>query len=401
MFLKAMSMDSKNVKFREAVEVLSYNPVMDLLRYAQKQSLERDDMIHLVQGEGSLVTPDFIADAAKSALDNGLTFYAPVLGHELLREEIAAYYERIYGCKVPKGRIFVTSSGMTAMHLSLEAVLSDGDEVVAVTPVWKNLLSAIALTNARCRPAPLDYNAKTCGWSLDLEKLFATCGEKTRALLIVTPSNPTGWVASDDEIKAILEFARAKNIWVIADEVYGRIVYEGVRAPSFLDHAQEDDRLLVVNSFSKAWAMTGWRLGWIVGPRRTEQRLRDLALYDNMGPNSFIQHGGIAALRQGEDFIAVQIKDWRARRDMVVSRLNAIEGVECPFPESTFYAFFRVNGEPDCIKLCKRFIDEARVSLAPGIAFGEDAKGFIRLCFAVDEARLSEALDRIEKVLKG
>lgn len=385
--------EDNQFKFRPVLHALTANPGAEMMRYAQGKK----NIITLGQGEGDAPTPDFICEAAMKAMRDGRTFYGPVLGREELRGALADYYERIYDLEIPPERIFVTSSGSTAMHISLAALVDKGDEVVAITPIWKNLIGAIELTAATTKQVSLDY--KNDKWELDLEKLFAACNERTKVILIVTPSNPTGWTASAEEIKAILDFARKKKIWILADEVYGRLVYEGTRAPSFLDAAQEDDLLLVVNSFSKSWAMTGWRLGWIVGPKIAESKIRDVALYNKLCPPDFTQFGAIAALEQGEDFLKKQLDLWRGNRDYMMERFAKMKRVSVPYPEATFYAFFKVEGEPDCIALTKRFIDEAGVLLSPGSAFGQSSKGYIRLCFAVSRPRLAEALDRIEQVI--
>ncbi len=380
-------------RFRPVLHALTANPGAEMMRYAS----DKDDIITLGQGEGDAPTPDFICEAAIQAMRDGRTFYGPVLGRNELRASLSAYYARIYGLEISASRVFVTSSGSTAMHLSLAALVDKGDEVIAITPIWKNLIGAIELTQASTKQVSLSY-INDC-WQLDLQQLFAAVTERTKVILVVTPSNPTGWTASLEEMRAILNFARSRGIWVLADEVYGRLVYEGVRAPSFLDVAEPDDLLLVVNSFSKSWAMTGWRLGWIVGPHEAEDKIRDVALYNNLCPPSFPQFGGVAALEGGEDFLKRQLDLWRSNRDLVVKRFAGMENVHMSYPESTFYAFFKVKGQEDCIALTKRFIDEAGVLLSPGSAFGAAAKGYIRLCFAVSEARLTKALDRLERVI--
>ncbi len=389
-----MTHDNKPV-FRSVLSMLTPNQGAEMLRYGWT----KPGILSLAQGEGSLPTPSFITEATAKALQEGKTFYAPVLGIPELRQEISTYYAQVFNHNIPTNRIFATSSGTTAMHLALTSVLDEGDEIVAVTPIWKNLLGAIELTQAVGIQVPLE-NKEGQGWTLDLERLYAAVTHKTKAMLIVTPSNPTGWVMKPHEIKEVLEFARARGIWIIADEVYARTVFEGGRSPSFLDFAEPEDRLFVVNSFSKAWAMTGWRLGWLVGPANSENAVRDLALYDNMGPPTYAQHGAIAALRYGEPFIAEQVALWKSNLDLVMDRFNSNGRIHMERPEATFYAFFRVDGEPDCMHLVKRLIDESALSLAPGCAFGKCCSGWVRMCFAVSEQRIADALDRLEQVIK-
>lgn len=370
---------------------LSPNIAAELMNYAREKG---DDVISLAQGEGCMSTPDFITDAATKALKDGKTFYGRPLGLPELRAEISDYYKRIFDLdSIGPERVFITTSGSNAMNLTLRALLNPGDEVVAITPIWKNLLGAVELSDAAIRQVPLTETPD--GWTLDLDKLFAACTDKTKALLIVSPSNPTGWCITGAEIEKILEFARARNIWIISDEVYGRLVYEGTRAESFLDYAQPNDLLMVINSFSKTWAMTGWRLGWIVGPAFMDDKIRHLSIYNNLCVAPFTQYAGIVALRDGEEFIQNQLNLWRKSRDLVMEKLGGHERVLITRPQSSFYAFFRVKGEYDCIAFCKRLIDEAGLSLAPGITFGDCSKGYIRMSFACSRNKMERALERL------
>ncbi len=383
----------KDYNFRPVLKRLSPNQGAEILRYGWR----RPDILSLGQGEGDAATPDFIAEAANKALKDGKTFYGPALGINELRQEISNYYSNIYRLNIPTGRIFATGSGTTAMHIALTSLLDEGDKVVAVTPIWKNLLGAIELAEAKTVQVPLDETPD--GWKLDLDRLFDACTARTKLILIITPSNPTGWVMSREEIGRVLEFARSRGLWIVADEVYGRIVYDGLHAPSFLEQAAPDDLLYVVNSFSKSWAMTGWRLGWLVGPAAAESTVRDIALYDNLGPATFIQHAAIAALRHGEPFIRQQLDLWRGNRDYTMERFARTGRIVMPEPEATFYGFFRVEGEEDSMAFARKLIDEAALSLAPGCAFGKCCGSYMRMCFAVSRARLDDALTRLESVL--
>lgn len=366
-----------------------------MLRYGWK----REDVISLGQGEGSEATPSFIIEAAHQAMAEGKTHYGPVLGQPALREEISAYYKRIFDVNLQPERAFVTGSGTTAMHLALTSILDKDDEVIAITPIWKNLLGAVGLAQAKTIQVPLNFDHKS-GWSLDMDRLLAALTPKTKAILVVTPSNPTGWMMSKAEMKVLVDFTREHRIWIVSDEVYNRALYGERHAPSFLEVSQKDDLLMTVNSFSKSWAMTGWRLGWLTGPDFAEGIIRDIALYDNMGPPTFTQFGGIAALREGEDFIASQLTAWEGNLNKIMKHLGPKPTVEIYRPQSTFYSFFKVEGQDDCLAFGKRLIDEAGLSLAPGCAFGASCKGWMRLCFAVSEGKLESALERLEKIIE-
>jgi aspartate/methionine/tyrosine aminotransferase len=380
---------------RAVLDDIRHNPGAEIVRYARR----RPGILSLGMGESDSPTPSFISDAVSRALAEGQTFYGPVLGRAELRAALAAYHKNIYGAELAPERVVVTASGTAAIHLALISVLEKDDEVVTVFPIWKNLMGAMQLQQAQVKG--INLKQTETGWALDLDALFAAVTEKTRVLVVVTPNNPAGWMMSRAEIKTVTEFARARGIWIIADEVYGRLSYGAPRAPSFLDFAEPEDRLFVIGSFSKNWAMTGWRLGWLIGPAAAESRLYDLILYDSMGPPNFTQAAAAAALTpQGEDFIAAQKKQFIANRDAVWDAFAGMNGrIRAVKPEASFYAFFQIDGEPDCMTLARRLIDEAGLGLAPGCAFGVDFKGWIRLCYAVSRPKLADALDRLRSNL--
>jgi aspartate/methionine/tyrosine aminotransferase len=390
------TIDSQQDNFmREVLDDVKHNPGAEIVRYARR----RKDILSLGMGESDVGTPDFISQAVEKALADGHTNYGPVLGRPELRQAIAKYHEDIYDVSLSEERIIVTSSGTSAIHLALTSVIDKGDEVVTVFPLWKNLLGALKLQQAIVKG--VDLKVVPGGWKLDLDELFSAVSPNTRAIVINTPNNPTGWIMNEDEIRAVMEFARQRGIWVISDEVYGRMTYGKVRAPSFLDVSREDDRLFIVNSFSKNWSMTGWRLGWLIGPKEAESRIYDLVLYDNMGPPNFMQFGGIAALEGGENFIKEQKGLFQKNMDIVWDAFSGIGKIDAIKPESGFYAFFRVDGEEDCMKVTRQLIDDVALGLAPGCAFGRNFAGYIRMCFAVSDAKLSDALGRLREAMKG
>ena len=381
---------------RPVLDEIRHNPGADIIRHARR----RPDVMSLASGETDTSTPSFITEAVNTALSSGRTFYGPILGHHDLRQAIAEYYQETHGITLSLDRVSVTSSGTSAIHLSLLSTVEKGDEVVAIFPLWKNLLGAIKLQEATVKGVDLHLTEDGSEWHLDLNELFAAVTPKTRAIVLNSPNNPTGWVMPLEQMREVMNFARQRGIWVISDEVYGRLIYGETRAPSFLDVSQPDDKLFIVNSFSKNWAMTGWRLGWLIGPPMAESRLYDLVLYDNMGPPNFTQFGAIAALKKGEDFIREQKERFESNTQIVWDAFDKIGGITAARPNSSFYAFFKTDKEPDCMAYARRLVDDHALGLTPGCAFGRHFNGYMRICYAVSEPKLRDALDRLERSLK-
>ena len=369
-------------------------------RIAEVSALGMGDpaVIPLWYGEGDLPTPAFIGAAATAALQAGHTFYTYKAGLPALRGAIADYLTGLYGRPVGAERLLVSSSGMTALMLTAQALIDEGDNLVIVAPVWPNIAAAVTVMGGEPRLVSLDRQPAG-GWHLDLERLFAACDSRTRGIFVNSPSNPTGWILSAEEIAALLDFARRRGLWLVADEVYARIVYGNRAAPSFLDQAEPEDRLIVVNSFSKNWAMTGWRLGWLTAPADLLPQLEKLVEFNTSGSPTFLQHAGIVAITDGEPFIESFVARCRAARDAAIDGLTACRRVEVARPEGAFYAFFRVDGMMDSLAFAKEALRRTKVGLAPGSAFGPMGEGFIRLCFARDPQQVGEAIERLRPLL--
>ena len=353
------------------------------------------DVVPLWFGESDLVTPDFVREAAAAGLHGGETFYTWQRGIPELRAALSDYTQRLYGIDCPVERLSVTTGGMQAIVLSCQLLLDAGDNAVIVSPIWPNITSAVRLVRAEPRYAALDRRPDG-GWSLDLQKVFDAVDERTRAIFVNSPGNPTGWTMSREEQQALLDFARRRGIWIMADEVYARLIYTRPVAPSFLELAGPDDPVLVLNSFSKPWAMTGWRLGWLTHPAGLGDQFAKLVQINTSGVPSFLQRGGVAALEKGDAFLAEMVERCRAGGELVFQRLSALPRVRIARPEAAFYAFFSVDGVDDTLAFCKRLAKDYKVGLAPGEAFGPGGQGNIRLCFASGAERLSRGLDRIE-----
>jgi aspartate aminotransferase len=358
------------------------------------------EVIPLWFGEGDLVTPDFVREAAAKGLQAGETFYTWQRGTPELRAALSAYTERLYGIDCPVERISVTTGGMQAILLSCQLLLDPGDNIVIVSPIWPNITSATKLVRSEPKYVALDRKPGG-GWKLDLQKVFASVDARTRAIFVNSPGNPTGWTMSADEQRALLEFARKHGIWIMADEVYARLIYTRPVAPSFLEQAGPDDPLLVLNSFSKPWAMTGWRIGWLTHPARLGEQFAKLVQINTSGVPHFLQRGAIAAVEKGDGFIGTMVERCRAGGELVFQRLSAHPRITIARPEAAFYAFFAIDGVADTLALCKSLAKDYKVGLAPGEAFGPGGQGNVRLCFASGAERLSRGLDRIEAAIKA
>ena len=355
------------------------------------------DIIPMWFGEPDVPTPAFINDAASQAMADGHTFYTLNRGIPELREAIATYMSALHGQPFGSDRITVTASAMNAITIVVQMLVGLGDNAVLVAPLWPNIAACIGIMDGDARQVPL--RQADSGWQLDLDQLFDAVDDHTRFLFVNSPSNPTGWMMTADDQREVLAFCRARGIWIIADEVYDRIVYDRAHAPSFLDVAEPEDLILRLNSFSKSWCMTGWRLGWITAPAAAGDVLEKMNEYNIANAASMAQHAGIVALRDGEDFVRETVERYGLARDLVFQRLAGMPRVKLARPEAAFYAFFAVDGMDDSLAFAKGLLTETKVGLAPGIAFGPGGEGHLRLCYAATIPTLSEAMDRLEPAL--
>src|SRR3954469_25645210 len=379
---------------RDAAQAAPESGIVEAMNYGR----EREGLIPLWAGEGDLPTPAFICEAATRSLAAGETFYTWQRGIPPLREALARYHTALYGRTFSPEEFYVTGSGMQAIQIVLAMIAGAGDEVVIPTPTWPNAAAATGIIGGRAVEVPMSFGND--GWSLDLDRLAAAITPKTRALFVVSPSNPTGWTATLADLNALLALARRHGLWIIADETYARFWYgEGPRAPSFFDVMDAEDRILFVNTFSKNWAMTGWRIGWIAAHPSLGQVIENMIQYATSGVAQFMQRAGIAALDRGEGFVAHMVERARRGREIACDALAATGRVRFAQPDGAFYLFFTVDGETDTRRLVMRLIDEANVGLAPGTAFGAGGERFVRLCFARNAEQLEAAVGRVASVI--
>jgi aspartate/methionine/tyrosine aminotransferase len=375
-----------------------------LIRQVANAGMGRSDVLKFWFGESDEVTPAFIREAAARSISEGETFYAHNLGLAELREAIAAYCDGLRcegAATVGADRIAVTSGGVNALMLAVQAVVDAGDEVVAVTPVWPNLTAQPAIMGAVVRCVSLKPVAGR--WQLDMDELLAAVTSATRLLIVNSPNNPTGWTLSRAEQEVLLAHCRKTGTWILADEVYERLFFEDSPngcAPSFLDIALPDDRLMVAHSFSKSFLMTGWRLGWLVLPAAFTTHMGKLIEFNTSCAPVFIQRAGVVALKRTDEVTPRVVAHLKSCRDTLVPLLQAVPGVELAPAPGGMYAFFRLAGQGDAFETAKRLVVEAGLGLAPGDAFSADRspamQGWLRWCFASqDLARLGEGVGRL------
>ena len=379
---------------RSAVRALEGSRIREIAN----AGIDDPDVLAFWFGEPDQVTPAFIRDAAAASLARGETFYSQNFGIAELRQAIADYVGALHRPTTP-GEIAVTASGMSALMLAVEALVAPGDRVVVVTPLWPNLVEIPKILSASVVCVPLEFGAH--GWTLDLDRLLDALAPGTRALMLNSPNNPTGWTIDRSAQQALLAHCARHGIWIVADDVYERLYYadDFACAPSFLDLADADARVVSTNSFSKAWLMTGWRLGWIVAPRPLMPDVGKLIEYNTSCSPVFVQRAGVVALRDGEPTVDATRERLRRARDRLVDGLRALPGVSVSPPAGAMYAFFRVAGVDDSMAFCKRLVAEAKLGLAPGRAFGPEGEGFVRWCFAASDERLDDGIARLARFL--
>ena len=361
-----------------------------------------DGVLRLYFGESNQPTPEYIKRAAVRAMEAGYTYYTENAGLPSLRAAIADHYTRMQSVALdPRREIVVTSSGVQALNVAIRCTLDPGDEAIVLTPAWPNGASIVAMANAK--PVEVPHPLVDGRYTIDWAALEAAVTPRTRLLIYTSPSNPLGWVATEEEQRGLLEFARRHKLWILADEVYDRLWYStaklGTPVPSILRMATRDDAVIVVHSFSKTYCMTGWRLGWVVARADLAAKATQLNEFIISHAPSFTQKAGETALADGEPEVEAMLARLKANRDFCLDALATMPGVTVPSPDGAFYLFPKIDGLTDSFDFCKRLLLATKVGLAPGVAFGAGGEGSIRLCYAADQAILEPAMDRLGQFL--
>ena len=374
---------------------MPYSRIRELAEIA----MTMDGVHKLYFGESNLPTPEFLKRAADQAMRDGFTFYTPNSGLLSTRQALARYYQRHQGVTLdPENEIVVTNSGVQALHVGLRCTINPGDDALVLTPAWPNACSILQMYGAR--PIELAQPIVNNRYTIDIAQMEAALTPRTRLLVYTSPSNPLGWVATVEEQQQLLDFARRHHLWLLADEVYERLVYDGRSVvPSILQLATREDAVLVAQSFSKSWCMTGWRLGWLIARKDLAQRAAQLNEFIISCAPSFVQRTGETALDGGDETVTGLVSMLKENRDFCLSALRSMPGVTVPEPEGAFYLFPKIDGLTDSFDFCKRLLLETKVGIAPGVAFGAGGEGNVRICYAVEKPILEDAMERLARFL--
>ena len=372
------------------------------IRELAEEAMKMEGVVKLYFGESNLPTPDFIKQAACRALEEGYTFYSENAGLPGLRRDLAAYYRRLHGVELdPNTEIVITASGVQALNLTIRCVIDPGDEAILLTPAWPNATSNVLMDSGTPHEICLKFQSGRYG--VDFPALEEAVTPRTRLVVYTSPSNPLGWVASEEEQEGLLDFARRHDLWILADEVYDRIYYRtaelGSPAPSILRKATRNDAVMVVQSFSKTYCMTGWRVGWIVTRADVGRKAAELNEFIVSHAASFTQRAAQAALGQGEQEIKRMVGRYKENRDYCLGLFSEIPGVSIPAPDGAFYLFPKIEGLKDSFEFCSRLLHETKVGIAPGVAFGAGGEGSVRICYAADRPLLEEGMEKFVRFL--
>jgi aspartate aminotransferase len=386
-------------RLARSVENVPHSRIRELADIA----MSMDGVLRLYFGESNLPTPDYIKQAAIRALRDGYTFYTENAGLASLRRAIAENYRRLHAVELDAtSEIVVTASGVQALNVGIRCALDPGDQALVLTPAWPNGSSSVMLANAAAVQVPHPLSGER--YRVDFDALEAAVSPRTRLLVYTSPSNPLGWVATVEDQRRLLDFARRHDLWLLADEVYDRLYYAGARlgdpVPSILRMATRDDAVMVVHSFSKSYCMTGWRVGWLVARRDLAAKATQLNEFIVSHAPSFAQKAGETALAEGEGPLVEMLERLKRNRDLCLDALSGIPGVTVPKPDGAFYLFPRIQGLDDSFAFCLRLLEETRVGLAPGVAFGAGGEGSVRICYAAERSILEPAMERLTKFLR-
>ena len=385
-------------KTAKRMESLPFSEIRAVMEKATKMQQAGENVIHLEIGRPDFDTPEKIKEAAYESLKAGHVFYTSNYGIPALRKEIAKWETEHHGVQYDADEVLVTVGVGEATYASMAAFLEDRDEVLVPNPVWLNYIHVPSSLGA----VPVTYNLKEeNNYQIDMEELESKITDKTKMIVIVNPSNPTGGVLSRETLEKLSQLAIKNDLLVVADEIYSQLVYDGTKHVSIASLPGMKERTITLGGFSKAYSMTGWRLGYMCAPRGIIAACVRVHQYTITCASSFVQEAAVTALRDCADDVEAMRQEYQRRKDYAVKALNEIDGISCNDPQGAFYIFVNVKslGMPS-MEVAEYFLEEAKVAMVPGSAFGSEGEGYLRLSYACSYEDLQEAIRRIKDAVE-
>ena len=386
------------MKLAASLDRLGTESAFSVLAEAKKLEAAGNPMIHLGLGQPDFKTPKHVVEAAKKALDDGHHGYVLSNGILECRQAVTRWIKKRYNAEVDPERITIMPGGKPTMHYAIQCFGEPGAEIIHPTPAFPIYESMINYTGSSAVPYDLTED-KDLKFSAD--KILSLITDKTRLLILINPNNPTGSFVEKSEIDKLAEgLKKHPHVTILSDEIYSRQIFDGKEMPTFFNYPELRDRLIVLEGWSKAYSMTGWRLGWSFWPENLIEHVNKLLINSVSCVNAAAQFAGIAALDGSDDSIHLMMEKFTQRRKLIHEGLNSLPGIECSLPGGAFYAFPKVIGTGmDGSEFCKRAMHEAGVAIVPGTAFGKTSKDYVRFSFAASQDNISNALENIKKML--
>ena len=387
-----------NIKLAKSLERLGTESAFTILAEAKKLEAQGKPMIHLGLGQPDFKTPKHVVEAAKKALDDGHHGYVLSNGILECREAVTRKVKKLYKTDIDADRVIIMPGGKPTMYYAISCYGEPGVEIIHPTPAFPIYESMINYSGAKAVPYDLTEDKDL---KFSAEKILSLITDKTRLLILINPNNPTGSFVEKSEIDILADgLKKHPHVTILSDEIYSRQIFDGKEMPTFFNYPDLRERLIVLEGWSKAYAMTGWRLGWSFWPKHLVEHVNKLLINSISCVNAAAQYAGIAALDGSDDSINEMMKKFTERRNLIHKGLNELPGIECSLPGGAFYAFPNVKGTGmDGEDFSKKAMHEAGVAIVPGTAFGKTCKDYVRFSFAASQDNISQALENIKKML--
>lgn len=385
-----------DILFSKRITELEPSSTIALNNLVKRMEREGKKVLSFTLGEPDFPTPPHIVEAAKTALDNGDTHYTPSAGTMQLRQAVVDRVRTVNSLKVQPENVIILPTKL-AIYMAVQAFVDDGDEIIFPDPGWVSYGPMVQLSGGRPVPVPM---VNEDGWKWELPEIEKAITKRTKAIIINTPSNPTGSILSRKDQEGLAKLARDHGLKIISDEIYENLVYDEPHH-SIGSLPAAEDNTITISGLSKSYAMTGWRVGWMVADPNTIEMVNKLQQHTLTCLPGFVQAGAVAALKGGDSTVEPMRREFKARRDLVIPLLNEIDDITCEVPKGAFYAFFRMDNGKSSTENAELLLKHAQVALTPGSAFGKAGEGYQRMSYAASRDDLKAGIAKIRSFMKG